>query len=116
MTRYRPYVSQLSRFVFDLAVKLNILKQWGPSNDMESGVVNTRAEAERRRALALKALDQRLATKPSPATRSSGSLPSLNTSVGPSGSSNPPSAKPDKGDVVFDAGTDETTSSGATKE
>lgn len=45
----RSYVAQLSRFVFDLAVKFKILKPWGPSNDVESGHVNTRAEAERRR-------------------------------------------------------------------
>lgn len=61
----QPYVAQLSRFVFGIAVKLHILRPWGPSNDMETGHVNTRAEAERRRALALKALDQRLASKPS---------------------------------------------------
>ena len=45
----RPYVTRITKIVFDLAVKFKILRAWGPSNDLESGHVNTRAEAERRR-------------------------------------------------------------------
>lgn len=45
----RPYVTKLSAIVFNLAVKLKLVRPWGPSNDIESGHVNTRAEAERRR-------------------------------------------------------------------
>lgn len=136
----RPYVTRISAIVFNLAVKLNLVRPWGPSNDIESGHVNTRAEAERRRsvhfaapilsrkmiadesrsldnrALALKALDQRLANKPATSTsRASGSGPSL---TGASGSSSTQTAgdKPgSSGDVMFDAG-DEATSTPLPKE
>lgn len=84
---------------------------------MESGHVNTRAEAERRRALALKALDQRLAAKPTPVqNRASGSVP-LSTSASTGGtlssttiaaiggvpSANDGSLSKENGDVVFDS-------------
>jgi hypothetical protein len=48
-----------------------------------SGHVNTRAEAERRRALALQALDQRLASKP--ATSNTGNNQNNRGSMGQSG-------------------------------
>lgn len=117
---YRPYVARLSRFVFDLAVTLHILQPWGPSNDMENaaGHVNTRAEAERRRALALQALDQRLASKPatsntanSQSNRGSSSQPGAASSVGLAQSSSSSgqtavqkgSDKKPEGEVMFDA-------------
>ncbi|KAK4052530.1 hypothetical protein OIO90_004297 [Microbotryomycetes sp. JL221] len=66
----QKYVAKLSNFVFGLAVRFKILTPW---SDIESSGSNytaipggARAEAERRRALALKALDQRMAQKPSP--------------------------------------------------
>ncbi|KIY51290.1 DUF1751-domain-containing protein [Fistulina hepatica ATCC 64428] len=65
-------IGLLGNFVFSIATKLRLLPASIPG-DLESGMyapVNTRAEAERRRALALKALDQRLAnpSSPSPST------------------------------------------------
>lgn len=57
---------KLTDIVFSLAVKCKILKQWSHT-DLESGGYapipgGARAEAERRRAMALRALDQRLAS------------------------------------------------------
>ncbi|PWN49593.1 DUF1751-domain-containing protein [Violaceomyces palustris] len=64
-------VTFISEKLFDFFVKLRIIKPWGPGgsySDLEMGNSNlpvppggARAEAERRRAMALKALDQRLA-------------------------------------------------------
>ncbi|GAA5941741.1 uncharacterized protein JCM15063_002658 [Sporobolomyces koalae] len=77
----QKYVAILSNFVFSLAVKFNLIQSWS-SIDLESGPgssasTNTvggqtytsvpggaRAEAERRRAMALEALDRRMASKP----------------------------------------------------
>ncbi|KAK4047926.1 hypothetical protein OIV83_005110 [Microbotryomycetes sp. JL201] len=90
----QKYVSQLTNFVFNLAVRFKILTPWP---DLESGSTvgytavpgGARAEAERRRALALKALDQRMASKPSPNPQSSGSGfaagPSTSTTASPAG-------------------------------
>ncbi|KAM0789129.1 hypothetical protein ACM66B_003182 [Microbotryomycetes sp. NB124-2] len=79
----QKYVSKLTTIVFNLAVKFGVLRAW---SDVEMGGVTmttnaggtytavpggARAEAERRRALALKALDQRMASKPSPNPQSS---------------------------------------------
>lgn len=73
----RRIVVPLTNFVFDLLVKFRVLPAWN-STDMEAGMGllgtsstnhtvpgGARAEAERRRAMALKALDQRMsASKP----------------------------------------------------
>jgi hypothetical protein len=85
----RKYVAILSNFVFSLAVRFNLIQPWS-SIDIESsgggggsslnastsstttqgGATYTsvpggaRAEAERRRAMALEALDRRMASKP----------------------------------------------------
>ncbi|KAM0752940.1 DUF1751-domain-containing protein [Meredithblackwellia eburnea MCA 4105] len=65
----QKYVAKLSSFLFGLAVRFRLLRPW---TDLESGSGGAgayanvpggaRAEAERRRAMALKALDQRMAT------------------------------------------------------
>lgn len=65
----QPFIRKLSEICFAVAVKCKILKQWSPT-DLESGGYaplpgGARAEAERRRAMALKALDQRLASNKS---------------------------------------------------
>ncbi|KNZ57773.1 uncharacterized protein VP01_2077g6 [Puccinia sorghi] len=65
----QPLVRKLSDLGFAIAVKCKLLKQWNHT-DLESGGYapipgGARAEAERRRAMALKALDQRLATNKS---------------------------------------------------
>ncbi|SCV70812.1 BQ2448_3574 [Microbotryum intermedium] len=62
----QPYVAKVAGIAFDLAVKVGLLRAW---TDVEMGGYAAvpgaaRAEAERRRAMALKALDQRMATKP----------------------------------------------------
>ncbi|ORY74510.1 eukaryotic integral membrane protein-domain-containing protein [Leucosporidium creatinivorum] len=80
----QKYVARVSLFVFNLAIRFKILKPW---TDIESGSAGgfsgtpggARAEAERRRAMALKALDQRMATsssKPSSAAGPSSQTPS----------------------------------------
>ncbi|CAD6570324.1 MAG: hypothetical protein CYPHOPRED_003887 [Cyphobasidiales sp. Tagirdzhanova-0007] len=124
----QPYVAQISHIVFDLAVKLHLTRPWGPSNDMESGHVNTRAEAERRRALALKALDQRLAAKPvplqhrgassnQPASSSTAGATSTNATSSPSMtiSGSPGGTNKGSDDVVFDS-TDEASKTPLPKE
>ncbi|KAJ7170059.1 eukaryotic integral membrane protein [Mycena filopes] len=69
----------LGNFVFSLATRLHLIPAAGA--DVESGLYSqvpgsARAEAERRRAMALKALDQRLAnTAAPPATGAQGSSP-----------------------------------------
>ncbi|KAI5479456.1 integral membrane DUF1751 family protein [Pseudohyphozyma bogoriensis] len=60
----QPYVAKASKVVFDTAVRFRLTQPW---TDIESGSGvpgGARAEAERRRAMALKALDQRMASKP----------------------------------------------------
>ncbi|KAK7058379.1 hypothetical protein VNI00_002013 [Paramarasmius palmivorus] len=64
-----PVLSVLGNFVFTWAVRLHLIPSHG--SDLENGgysplPVNGRAEAERRRAMALKALDQRMANSSSP--------------------------------------------------
>ncbi|KAJ7751298.1 eukaryotic integral membrane protein-domain-containing protein [Mycena maculata] len=72
-------LSILANFVHSLATRLHLIPTSG--SDLESGSYSqvpgsARAEAERRRAMALKALDQRLANTATPvATTSHGSLP-----------------------------------------
>ena len=113
-------MTRVTTIVFGLAVRVGLLRAWGPSSsDLESGHVNTRAEAERRRALALKALDQRVASnKPSVSSSagrnsasgpggsgSSVSSPAMGASgsnIGASGSRGA-GASADSGDVMFDA-------------
>ncbi|MBW0485187.1 hypothetical protein O181_024902 [Austropuccinia psidii MF-1] len=75
----QPLVRRLSDIGFAFAVKCKLLKQWGPM-DLESGSYapvpgGARAEAERRRAMALKALDQRLASSKSANVTSNSSPP-----------------------------------------
>ncbi|GAA5875441.1 hypothetical protein JCM8547_004406 [Rhodosporidiobolus lusitaniae] len=78
----QPYVTRLTTLVFGLAVRFRILQPW---TDIESGLGSSqnggaggggyqqvpggqRAEAERRRQLALEALDRRMASTPTPAS------------------------------------------------
>jgi len=83
---FPPFVhkplSMISTFVHDLAVRVRVIRPFSPSaDDLETGVYSSlsstqpggaRAEAERRRALALKALDTRLATAGAANPRQSG--------------------------------------------
>ncbi|CAG7847326.1 SubName: Full=Related to human PL6 protein {ECO:0000313/EMBL:CCA67679.1} [Serendipita indica DSM 11827] len=106
---FPPFVhkplSIASTFTHNLAVKFKIIRPFAPSaDDLETGVYSSlsnaqpggaRAEAERRRALALKALDSRLAnaTNNRPGTPSKG-LPAASASAttGPTASSSAPAA------------------------
>ncbi|GAA5816155.1 hypothetical protein MFLAVUS_009681 [Mucor flavus] len=87
-----PIIGFVSNIVYGLLVKLNCCKPAPRNYDIEIGVTavpgSARAEAERRRALALKALDMRLSKSPTPA------------SAEPAFSSRPP---PAAADVLFDA-------------
>ncbi|WRT67598.1 uncharacterized protein IL334_004570 [Kwoniella shivajii] len=70
----RPYIAMVGNQIFKLAVKVKLVQAWDePSNyALLPGPGGARAEAERRRALALKALDARLAsTSPVPGTATS---------------------------------------------
>ncbi|GAA5904685.1 uncharacterized protein JCM6883_003869 [Sporobolomyces salmoneus] len=100
----QKYVAILANFVFSLAVRFGLIQAWS-SVDLESGstggvATNTvggatytsvpggaRAEAERRRAMALEALDRRMASKPTTATQSpaTGSAPSPAATPEPTG-------------------------------
>lgn len=70
----RPYISKAANFVHKLAIRVGLVEAWdepsqGGSYAMLPGPGGARAEAERRRALALKALDARLASgSPAPST------------------------------------------------
>ncbi|GAA5956512.1 hypothetical protein JCM3765_003468 [Sporobolomyces pararoseus] len=94
----QKYVSILSNFVFSLAVRFNLIQPWS-SVDIESsgaGATTTvggatytsvpggaRAEAERRRAMALEALDRRMASKPAVGATAPGtSTPAATGGVG----------------------------------
>ncbi|ESK98203.1 eukaryotic integral membrane protein [Moniliophthora roreri MCA 2997] len=74
-----PALSVLANFVFSWAVKFHLIPSHG--GDLENGGYSplpgsARAEAERRRAMALKALDQRMANSlPSGASASTSSTP-----------------------------------------
>jgi len=64
-------VSKLSTLVYDNAVRLRLVQPYPTATDLEAGGYaalpgGARAEAERRRAMALKALDQRLASSSAP--------------------------------------------------
>ncbi|KAJ1019194.1 hypothetical protein NDA18_006338 [Ustilago nuda] len=75
-------VQFISTTLFNLFVKIKIVQPWtsGDYADLESALLNgqvpqhgsARAEAERRRAMALKALDQRLSANKGSGSRSSG--------------------------------------------
>ncbi|CAH7675462.1 eukaryotic integral membrane protein-domain-containing protein [Phakopsora pachyrhizi] len=74
----QPIIRKISDIAFTVAVKLRLLKQWTPV-DLESGAYaplpgTARAEAERRRAMALKALDQRLASNKTTVTAAESSI------------------------------------------
>lgn len=64
----RPYVAKLGNLVFGLATRFGVVQAWDESAgsagsyQMLPGPGASRAEAERRRALALKALDARVAS------------------------------------------------------
>ncbi|KAL0579448.1 hypothetical protein V5O48_002554 [Marasmius crinis-equi] len=84
-----PVLSVLGNFVYKWATRFRLIPTSG--GDLENGgysplPTNSRAEAERRRAMALKALDQRLANNASP----SGNQPS--TSAAPQTPRVPPVA------------------------
>ncbi|KAF9270599.1 DUF1751-domain-containing protein [Marasmius fiardii PR-910] len=69
-----PVLSVLSNFIYSWSVRLRLIPSHG--GDLENGGYsqlpgNSRAEAERRRAMALKALDQRLANSGSPSNSQS---------------------------------------------
>ncbi|CBQ68846.1 conserved hypothetical protein [Sporisorium reilianum SRZ2] len=74
-----PVVQFISTTLFNLFVKIRVVQPWtgGDYADLESASVHTqqhgsaRAEAERRRAMALKALDQRLSANKGSGSRSS---------------------------------------------
>ena len=95
-----PVVQVISTKLFDLFVKLRIVKPWSGGNysDLESASTAaappSRAEAERRRAMALKALDQRIA-KPTTTT-----TPSRQDSSSSANNTTTPT-------VVFEAPTDD---------
>ncbi|KAF9535656.1 eukaryotic integral membrane protein-domain-containing protein [Crepidotus variabilis] len=86
----------LGNFVHSLATRLHLIPTSGP--DLEHGAYaqvpgTTRAEAERRRAMALKALDQRLANNTSPSMNNSSNNAAATQSrvpvgITPSGSTN----------------------------
>ncbi|KAK6908389.1 hypothetical protein L486_01957 [Kwoniella mangroviensis CBS 10435] len=82
----RPYVAILGNTVFKVAVKLRLVQAWdAPMNagaySLLPGPGGARAEAERRRALALKALDARLASSsPAPGGSSSATSPNATSS------------------------------------
>ncbi|WWC88860.1 uncharacterized protein L201_003775 [Kwoniella dendrophila CBS 6074] len=82
----RPYIAMLGNQVFKIAVRLKLVQPWdepvtGNSYSLLPGPGGARAEAERRRALALKALDARLASG-SPAPGSTSLATSPNTASG----------------------------------
>ncbi|RSH88201.1 uncharacterized protein EHS24_000732 [Apiotrichum porosum] len=67
----RPYISIAANHVFRLAVRVGVIQSWddthGGNYSVLPGPGGARAEAERRRAVALRALDARLAsTSPAP--------------------------------------------------
>ncbi|GAA97561.1 uncharacterized protein L969DRAFT_100541 [Mixia osmundae IAM 14324] len=104
----QKYVAKLSEFVFSLAIRLRLTEPWAP-NDAEAAAYagvpgGSRAEAERRRAMALKALDQRMASKPP--TRPAPAASSEPNSAGLSEvthASAMPSALSAPNETVFDA-------------
>ncbi|GAA6035830.1 hypothetical protein JCM8097_005727 [Rhodosporidiobolus ruineniae] len=90
----QPYISRLTAFVFSLAVRFKLIEPW---TDLESHGLSSsqggysqvpggqRAEAERRRQLALEALDRRLASTPTPAAAPSASSSSSAAAPGSPG-------------------------------
>ncbi|KAI9631800.1 eukaryotic integral membrane protein-domain-containing protein [Dioszegia hungarica] len=65
----RPYIAKAGNLVFKLAVKVKLVQAWDDPVQYSAlpGPGGARAEAERRRAMALKALDARIAsTAPAP--------------------------------------------------
>ncbi|GAA6059802.1 hypothetical protein JCM10212_003697 [Sporobolomyces blumeae] len=118
----QKYVVLLSNFVFSLAVRFRLLQPW---TDIESGGLGSsigpngsatlgpggagagggayaavpggqRAEAERRRAMALEALDRRMATKPTSTTAGPSAPAAAAAAVGSAGVTGPsPSTTPE---------------------
>ncbi|WVR06162.1 hypothetical protein IAU60_003192 [Kwoniella sp. DSM 27419] len=93
--QYCPYISAAANQVFKLCVRVGLVQAWDEqstaSYSMLPGPGGARAEAERRRAMALKALDARLASG-SPAPSVSPTAPSSSTV--PAAPAVPTSAKP----------------------
>jgi len=87
-------LGKVTDFVYNNAVKLKLVRPY-PSTDLEAGgyapvgSVNARAEAERRRAMALKALDQRMAN--------AATAPSAPMAKNPSAPSSAPQEQPGVG-------------------
>ncbi|KAF5368618.1 hypothetical protein D9758_002269 [Tetrapyrgos nigripes] len=92
-----PVLGPAGNFVYNTANRLHLIPAGG---DLENGYTqvpgSARAEAERRRAMALKALDQRLANSSSPAPSQSSSPPQPQAlaAPSPSASSTPPKKNP----------------------
>ncbi|GLB35903.1 putative eukaryotic integral membrane protein (DUF1751) [Lyophyllum shimeji] len=87
----------LGNFVFNLATRFHLIP--ASSGDIEIGSYSqvpgtARAEAERRRALALKALDQRLANSSSPVSSHSAATPSHPPRVPPQAAAGPANPSP----------------------
>ncbi|BGP15462.1 hypothetical protein JCM10213v2_003441 [Rhodosporidiobolus nylandii] len=93
----QPYVTKLSTFVFGLALRFRLIAPW---TDIESGLGSStgaggyqqvpggqRAEAERRRQLALEALDRRMASTPTSAPAPAAPAPAPAAAPAPSTSS-----------------------------
>ncbi|GAA5987266.1 hypothetical protein JCM11641_003387 [Rhodosporidiobolus odoratus] len=89
----QPYVTRLTTLLFNLALRFKILE---PRTDLEAGTGGgsyqqvpggQRAEAERRRQLALEALDRRMATTPTPPSAAPAASASNPASAGPGTSS-----------------------------
>ncbi|GAA5836343.1 hypothetical protein JCM3766R1_003495 [Sporobolomyces carnicolor] len=114
----QKYVAILSNFVFSLAVRFNVIQAWssvdlessgapgggGASTTTVAGATYTsvpggaRAEAERRRAMALEALDRRMASKPTTAAPSSSTTTTTTTTTqagGGGGAAPSPAATPE---------------------
>ncbi|GAA5916661.1 hypothetical protein JCM6882_001574 [Rhodosporidiobolus microsporus] len=77
----QPYVSRLTAFVFALAIRFRVIEPWtdiesaGGSGAYQQVPGGQRAEAERRRQLALEALDRRMASTPPSAPSASAPAP-----------------------------------------
>jgi len=90
-------LTMLGNFVFDLATRFHLIP--ASSSDVEIGSYSqvpgtARAEAERRRAMALKALDQRLANSSSPVGSHSPATPSHPPRVPPQAATGPVNPSP----------------------
>ena len=88
LTIYRKYIAAAGNAVFKLCVQLGLVRPWGSDEFSSGGAYSllpgpggARAEAERRRALALKALDARL--------QGGGAVPTAGGAAGSSAAAGP---------------------------